>query len=401
MPHRLEFATPHVALALEPPSLVSTSFVPARIAWQQHSTLSYAPASGDSTLTLPPSASASASSHSDPRAEERLTFEATNVLSVKGIQLEVLDVGYFARYKTGIPCLGDITERGLLDLHFGGETAREEDGLGFDLTLMTPAPPGADGETAAAASPAVPPLFRVDHSRTAVRLDSFRLEPHQSSHPWLMWFFGPLLRKAVRTVIETELKDKVLEAGAEWVAQRGGEIKRRKEDLAREETASVGGTGSEPEPGPAGWDRGGVWSWIRASWDVFVARQGATELDDAEPREQPVSDEDDVDRTIRVHLTSHGVTAEVDELEATVGVGTEGIVLPEGEAGIPLPAGRMPKKGLVRAAEDQAAQEVQEGREAAEAAVKVLGGAVGASQEWRAAAGLAAATTWRSSAFDV
>ncbi|GAA5881487.1 hypothetical protein JCM3774_000132 [Rhodotorula dairenensis] len=387
---RLEFATPHVGIALEPPSLVSTLFVPARITWQQHSTLTYAPVSADSTLALPPSASTTAS-HSGPRdADERLSFEATNTLSVKGIQLKVLNVGYFARYKTGIPCLGDVTERGLLDLHFGGDTAQAEDGLGFDLTFRIPPllPPATGGDTTAP-----PPLFRVDHSRTRVRLDAFRFEPHQSSHPWLMWFFRPLLRKAVQAVIERELKDKVIEAGAEWVAQTGGEVRRRREELARRDGATSEG---ETESEQAAWSRAGLWSWLRASWDVLVApRDDAEDGGDGTPRQESAAD-----GSPRIHLTSHGVAADLDNLEATFGVGAEGVVIPAGEAEIPLPEGHAPKKGFVRAARDEAVHEVQEGREVAAKAVDVISGAIEAREDWRAA-GAAAETTWQSNAFDV
>jgi hypothetical protein len=319
-----------------------------------------------------------------------MTYTAKSVLSVEGIQLEVLDVGYFASYKTGIPCFGEITERGLLDLHFGVDPAAPTDpstasprgeGLAFDLALST---------SGSAAESSTSPLFTVDHSRTVVNLRDFRLEPHQSSHPWLMWFFRPLLRKVVQTVLEKEMKEKVLEAGAEWIAQKGGEVRRRRRERAREE-AEEGET--EPEP----WSREAVWRWIRAGWDVFFGQGDAAEQESASTpgtAEQP-------DRPFHMHVTSRGVAADLDNLEATVGLGTEGVVIPAGETEIPLPEGQAPKKGLVQAARDEIAHEVQEGWEAARAGVDALGGVLEAREEWRAAHVPASGVTWRSVAFDV
>lgn len=319
-----------------------------------------------------------------------MTYRAKSVLSVEGVQFEVLDVGYFASYKTGIPCFGEITERGLLDLHFGVDPAAPTDpsitprgeGLAFDLAFSTTGP-GDNSSTA--------PLFTVDHSRTVVHLRDFRLEPHRSSHPWLMWFFRPLLRKAVQSVIEKEMKEKVLEAGAEWIAQKGGEVKRRRQERAREE-ADEGG--AEPEP----WSREAVWRWIRAGWDVFVGQDDGAEDDSAStpgtPEEQP-------DRSSHVHVTLRGVAADLDNLEATVGLGAEGIVIPAGEAEIPLPEGQAPKKGALQAVQAEVAHEVQEGREAARAGMDAVGGVMDAREEWRAAHVLASGVTWRSAAFDV
>lgn len=385
-PPRLEFATENVTIALEPPSLISTSFVPARITWHQSSDLTYSPSSGDSTLALPLPASHPASSSSS--SSDRMTYTAKSVLSVEGIQLEVLDVGYFASYKTGIPCLGDITERGLLDVHFGVDPAPPTDssvsprgeGLAFDLAFST----SGLGDEALTA-----PLFAVDHSRTVVHLREFRLEPHQSSHPWLIWFFRPVLRKAVQTVIEKEMKEKVLEAGAEWIAQKGGEVRRRRRERAREEE-------EEGEHAPEPWSREAVWRWIRAGWDVFIGQDGGAQ----ESASIPETTEEQPDRPFHLHVTSRGVAADLDNLEATVGLGSEGVVIPAGKAEIPLPEGQAPKKGVVQAARDEVAHEVQEGQDAARAGVDTLGGMMEARQEWRAA-DPASGVTWRSAAFDV
>ena len=205
-----------------------------------------------------------------------------------------------------------------------------------------------------------------------------------------MWFFRPLLRKVVQTVLEKEMKEKVLEAGAEWIAQKGGEVRRRRRERAREE-AEEGET--EPEP----WSREAVWRWIRAGWDVFFGQGDAAEQESASTpgtAEQP-------DRPFHMHVTSRGVAADLDNLEATVGLGTEGVVIPAGETEIPLPEGQAPKKGLVQAARDEIAHEVQEGWEAARAGVDALGGVLEAREEWRAAHVPASGVTWRSVAFDV
>ena len=383
---RLEFATENVAIALEPPSLISTSFVPARITWHQSSALTYSPSSGDSTLALPLPASHPAPSSSS--SSDRMTYTSKSVLLVEGIQFEVLDVGYFASYKTGIPCFGEITERGLLDLHFGVDPAAptvpstalpRSEGLAFDLAFATSGL-GDDGSSTA-------PLFTVDHSRTVVHLRDFRLEPHQSSHPWLMWFFRPLLRKAVQTVIEKEMKEKVLEAGAEWIAQKGGEVRLKRREQVEDEGAV------ELEP----WSREAVWRWIRAGWDVFVGQEGGAQ----ESASTPEPTEEQPDRPFHVHVTSRGVAADLDNLEATVGLGTEGVVIPAGAAEIPLPEGQAPKQGVVQAARDEVAHEVREGREAARAGVDALGGVMEAREEWRAAHVPASGVTWKSAAFDV
>ncbi|GAA5982525.1 hypothetical protein JCM10908_006683 [Rhodotorula pacifica] len=405
---RLEFATPKMALALEPPSLISTSFIPGRITFHQSSTLSYTPATGRSTLALPVSASHPAPPAPDPSSTT--TYESVNTLSVEGIQLEVLNVGYFASYKTGIPCFGEITEAGLLDLRLGVEdedgddSARRSDGLAFDLTFTVPSQPSATS-SGIDSSPA-PPLFKMDHSRTLVRLHSFHLEPHQSSHPWLMWFFRPLLRKAVQSVVEKEVKEKVLEKRAEWIAQKGGEVRRRKREREREqEREREMGTERAREEGVTGrwWSREAVWNWIRAGWDVLVAGEPAAneEEDDAQTvSSPPTPTADDPPKKPHVHLNEHGIAADLDNLEATVGLGSEGVVIPIGEAEIPLPEGQAPKKGLIPAARDEVAHEVQEGREVAKAALGAVGEVVEAREEWRAPR-QGALRTWRSAAFDV
>lgn len=390
---RLEFAMPNVAVALEPPSVISTSFIPARISLHQSSLLSYTPPSSLATLAVPLSASVPAAAENP---DSRTHFKTTNVLSVEGIQLEVLNVGYFASYKTGIPCFGDVTERGLLDLHFGVDddatttdpSLNAAEGLAFDLTFHTPTSTSSDDDD--------PPLFQVDHSRTSVRLRDFRLEPHQSSHPWLMWFFRPLLRKAVQTVIEHELKEKVIEGGAEWIARIGGEVRGRRTVIEAEEKSTTSG----------------MWSWVRSIWDV-LGSSGRTDRgqEDGSPAQQqlrqvasPSSDAASEASAVHVHLTSQGITVDLDDFEATVGLGSKGVVLPAGEAEVPLPEGEQPKKGVARAARDEVEREVRQGKAAARAGMGMIGSAVEARQQWReevAGDGLAGQNGWRSDAFEV
>ncbi|BGP51995.1 hypothetical protein JCM10450v2_007966 [Rhodotorula kratochvilovae] len=394
---RLEFASPSISLAIDPPSLLSTSFIPSSVSLRQSTSLTYLPVSGTSSIALPPSSSSSADpALSHAPAAARTAYAASTLLAVEGVQLELRDVGYFAQYHTGIPCLGSVSESGLLDLRFGRAPAPASSsggagGLGFTLSTTSPAPAGAHA------------LFALNRSATHVHLRDFALTPHRSSHPWVMWALRPLLRAAVRTTVEEEARG-ALERAAEWVARSGWRVKEREGELRREEEEGEGETRT-------------VWRWVRAAWDVLVGGEeeeeppapvDATEEDADSPTQEEADDDDDGSHPAwHLHLNQHGLAVDLEAAHGTVGLGAEGVVLPAGAAPIPPPEGHDPPKGLVRAARDEVRSEVRAGKEAARGAMNAVGevGEVGEEAErWEESTRKEKRVrpdSWRSEAFDL
>ncbi|KPV73010.1 uncharacterized protein RHOBADRAFT_55253 [Rhodotorula graminis WP1] len=363
---RFEFASPTVSLAIDPPSLLATSIIPSSISLQQSTSITYLPSFGSASAALP----VSASHPSDPSlarapATARTASAASTLVAVEGVQLEIKDVGYYASYHTGIPCVGDVTESGLLDLRFGRPSAPDgsssSGGLGFALATSTPPPPGART------------LFTLQRHSTAVALADFHLTPHSSSHPWLVWLLRPLLRVAVRKAVECELREAVLEPGAKWVGRVGFEVRERAEELRARavEEAQEGRERDESEM-----ER--LWRWVRAAWDVLAGRAVENEEDEVDESgsdaSSATSDADgDAHSARHLHLNRHGVAIDLEAANGTAGIGSEGVVLPVGDAPIPLPEGRSPPKGLARAARDEVRHEVEAGQEAAKEAMRAVG----------------------------
>lgn len=388
-----EFALPTVSLAVDPPSLLATSCVPSSVNLQQSSSLTYLPSLGISTAALPLSVSQPA----DPAlarapAAARTAFAAETRITVEGMQLEINDVGYFARYHTGIPCIGDVTESGLLDLRFGHpDAAHAGEGLGFTLAARTPAPAGAQT------------LFTVRHDATRVVLRDLGVTPHSSSHPWLVWLLRPLLRVAVRRALEVQLREALLEPGAEWAGRVGWRVRERAGELRAEDLRAEGEQKSEEEGETAR-----VWRWARAVWDVLVG--GALADSGQEVEDEPVSagenedeGEDDTHPAWHVHLNRHGLAVDLEAANGTAGIGSEGVVIPEGDAPIPLAAGHSPPKGLARAAREEVQHEVRAGSAAARGTMRAAGEIGEEAERWEERVRQESRTrphSWRSDAFD-
>ncbi|GAA6051592.1 hypothetical protein JCM3770_003487 [Rhodotorula araucariae] len=398
---RLEFASPAISLVIDPPLLFSTSFIPSSVSVRQSTTLTYLPVAGSSSLALPPSSSVPPNpTLSHAPAAARTAYAASTLLSVEGVQLELRDVGYFAQYHTGIPCLGAVTESGLLDLCFGRPPAPSAPhglgGLGFSLAARTPAPLSGAGGGAGGA------LFALEPGATRVELSEFALAPHRSSHPWIMWALRPLLRAAVRKAIEKEVEG-ALERTADWVARVGWLVKEREAELRREDDSEEGG------------DKGGrtetrsMWRWARAVWDALAGESGEEsaapgEDDPSQVEEREDDDDDDAHPAWHLHLNRHGLAVDLEAANGTVGVGTAGVVLAAGDARIPLPEGQDPPKGFVRAVQEEAQREVHAVQDTARGAIEAVGEVGEEAEHWRESVAREKRVrpeSWRSEAFDL
>ncbi|KAK4331173.1 hypothetical protein RTBOTA2_006621 [Rhodotorula toruloides] len=377
---RIEFASPAVSLAIEPPSLLSTSFVPSSITIRQTTDLTYTPSHGSSTLALPLSASVPAPPPSS--LSSRTSASASTRLKVTGLRLELENVGYFASYHTGITCFPTLSESGLLDLRLGSNPAG---GLSFSLLTSTP-------------SPAARTLFDLDPAETQVTLEDFRITPHHSSHPWLMWLVRPILQTTVRKVVEKEVREKIVEAGVEWVGRVGWEVRERERELRseveREEMVMRGKSGGEDGVKQA------VWRWLKAGWQVLLGTNDDEQSPPPSPS-SPASIATAAPTLDDVHLNLHGITLDLALEEATVGLGSEGVVLPPGEASIPHPDSQ--KKGLRRAVRDEVRSEVRQSRRVGRKVMRLPDEVEEAREEWveygRREQG--SVSTWRSEAFDL
>ncbi|GEM11244.1 hypothetical protein Rt10032_c14g5261 [Rhodotorula toruloides] len=315
---RIEFASSAVSLAIEPPSLLSTSLIPSSISIRQTTDLTYNPSHGSSTLALPLSASNPAPPPSclSPRT---ITTASSTRLEITGLRLELESVGYFASYHTGIPCFPTLTESGLLDLRLGSNLSG-----GLSLSLLTSTPASLAAQT----------LFELDHAETQVTLEDFTITPHHSSHPWLMWLLRPVLQAAVRKVVEKEVREKVVEAGVEWVGRVGWEVREKEREMRSEEEGEKltmrGESGAQESVKHA------IWRWIKAGWQVLISNG----VDGSPSPPTPSSPASITAPALdNVHINTHGIALDLGSQEATVGLGSEGVVLPPGEAPIPHPDG--------------------------------------------------------------
>lgn len=360
---RIEFSSPQVTGALELPSLLSTSFVPAEFTIKNATSLTYLPTLGSSHQALPVSHSCL------PRGPKKSFFERTayasnTSLDVKGMEFEILDVGYFVKVNTGIPCcFSTVTESGLLDLHFGATDADGTSRGGFEFSL--------DASSLESQVERDHQLFTMLPS-SRVTLERFDIKLHESEHPWLAWLIRPLLKAAVRKAIEVEVRKVVIEQGdriGDW-AYRLKENKREIDDAADAKPRNADGKGT-------------AMAWIKAFWRTIT--------EDLEPgkAEQGQEGGGTAPRTeTAVHLNRHGIAVDLPhsvdeggEQGAVVGIGTEGVVVPEGDAAIPAPPSEE-RIGVVKKAKQEANEAVEAGRKAAKSTFDVIGGIGEASEEW-------------------
>ncbi|GAA5982973.1 hypothetical protein JCM11641_006902 [Rhodosporidiobolus odoratus] len=432
---RLEFSSPALDLAIDPPSLLSTSFIPSSLTLRQATSLTYIPTLGSTSLALPPSSSTSAPpSLSAAPASARTRYAASTNIQIDGLRMEIKNVGYFARYHTGLPCIGDITESGLLDLSFGSPSQAKG---GLSLSLST-----SSTSSTSSSSPLDQTLFHITPSETQAKLSNFTLKAHQSSHPFLLYLFRPLLRKSVQKIVEYEARQVLLLQGGAWVGRKGWEVR----EVARRIEREVEAQGTKEKMGE-GKGSGGAWKWVRAGWEVFtrsasspstqeVEEGGDTGVDvNAKAALAPLTSSDaplpesPTKIDYHPHLNEHGFSLDLErgpapapptevaissspegrpeeeeepESIGTVGFGTEGVVIPLGQASIPLPEGQEAPKGLVKAAREEVDRDVAEGRRAVGKVAGVMGEVGEAGEEWtQGRRDEERKTGWRSEAFDL
>ncbi|GAA5938159.1 uncharacterized protein JCM15063_005480 [Sporobolomyces koalae] len=361
---RIEFDSPTVTGAIEFPSLLATSFVPAKVTIRNSTSITYLPSHGTSTLLIPIATTLdSASQDSRPRDRERTARQRTSYASrtevdIEGMRLEILDVGYFVKLVPTIPCLPTFTESGLLDLHFGqSESNQRRKRGGFDFKFDT---------TSIASTSSLWSML----PDSTVALNQFDVKLHDSTrHGWILWFLRPIIRPLIKKAIERELRQVVIEKGDElgrWLYK----VKRHKLSLEQEED---------------GRKERGQWSnWIKALWHTF-----SEGLDKENAPEEEEEQQEEETKTA-FHLNRHGVAIDLprpvssstDEAGATVGIGTEGVVIPRGEAEIPDPDRAGERVGIVRKAKQEVDEAVQSGREAAQNTWNAVGRVGEASEEW-------------------
>lgn len=303
----IEFASPSIEIALDAPSFLTTSFIPDEIRYDHAASFVLNPATG----TTPTSQ----------------TYSATSKLYVAGLRMET-GVGYWMRYNS--VCF-PITESGMLDLSFG---TGQKGGVGVTMEFST-LDKTEEREKRR--------LFQV--LTTKATLNQFDLSPHASSHPVILWFLRPLLRRIVRAQIEAAMQDQ-LSNGLDTLSRIVFEIKQR--------AAS------------------GVLGWVGAAYEVLVGglwKDSTPEEDEVEEAATGARKTDTADvsnEASDVHISRKGVSIDLEA--GIVGFGAEGVVLPEGEAETPLP-----RPPVVQIIKDEATATVKSGREAGERTLGAMG----------------------------
>lgn len=358
-------------MAVDAPPFLNTSFIPDSIQFLTSTALSVSP--------FAPAPSTS--------------FSSSSTLNLVGLRMETTSIGYFLRYR-GLCCF-PIVESGLLDIHFG---TGDQGGVGATLEFEStpdddpPSPSLVPSSSLLPTPPSSPKrgarktLFTL--STTQISIDSFDVRPHESTHPILVWFLRPLLRRALRTQVESLLEEKVRE-GLEGVSRLGWEIRERvrrsgegagwREVIEGVADILFNGYAEEEEEGEG---------------------EGGEDADEGDAvnatlrEEERASEEEDAGGQI-VHVSSAGVTVELED-GGTVGIGQEGVVLPVGDAETPLP-----HPSVADIIQERSEEVLRDGKKAAETLVNGLedvGEAVGGFgeevEEERERRG------WRSAAFD-
>ncbi|KAM0749695.1 hypothetical protein T439DRAFT_381267 [Meredithblackwellia eburnea MCA 4105] len=336
---RIEFASDSVDVAVDAPPFLATSFIPDSIRFDTNTSLVVVPFS----------------------SENPNTFTTNSTLTFQGLRMSTDNIGYWMRYKSPFLCCGPIIESGLLDIHFGTEKVGGGVGASIDFSTTT-TPPLSEEEDAKRKM-----LFEVSQSK--FKIESFDVRPHASSHPILTWFIRPLLRGILRSQVEALLQDQVTTL-LHWVSRVGWEVQARGRGL--------------------GW-RG----LFNAMVDVAVNGLG----DDDEQEEDPdavraAAQEHAEEQSTTVHISSKGVTIDLEA--GVVGVGEEGIVLPDGEAETPIP-----RPTVTEIVEEHSREAVRDGKRAAETVLDGLeqaGQAVGEFED--EVEELKEDPGWRSDVFD-
>jgi hypothetical protein len=346
--HRVEFKSPSIDIALDPPPFIKTSFVPDTIRFDNAS-----------SFILTPATTAHPTQHD---------YSANSKLTVTGVRMET-EVGYFLRYRNA--CF-NFTESGLLDLKFG--TAKDG-GVGAKIDFST-----IEDEDQLEKKR----LFEVVTSD--ISITSFDFVPHASSHPWLLFFIRPILRRIVRTSVELALQEQV-KHGLETASRIGWEVKRK--------------AGS----GVVGWFGGLYEVMVDGSYkDDMPEEETSTHTHDPKDKAYDKATDKAADAAHReeeagpqVHVSGKGVSIDLEA--GTVGVGAEGIVLPEGEAETPAP-----RPSVIEVVKSEVVGAAGEGRAKGEAVLEGFGELGEAVQKFpeevKKEEVLVEAGGWRSEAFD-
>lgn len=298
------------------------------------------------TVVLTPATTAHATLHD---------YSANSKLTITGVRMET-EVGYYMAYRSWCTT---FVESGALDLHFG--TAKDG-GIGLQVDFSTIEDEAEQREKKH--------LFDVVTS--AITVTSFDLVPHESNHPILMWFLRPVLRRIVRGQVEAALQEQV-KSGLETLSRIAWEVKARAGE--------------------------GIVGWLGGLYEVLVK---GTYKDEPSEGDAVQADKDDAaaqdeEEALKIHVSNKGVSIDLEA--GTVGVGAEGIVIPEGEAETPIP-----RPSVVEVVKGEVEGTVRQGRETGEAVLAGLGELGEAVQEFpeevEREEELVEAGGWRSSAFD-
>ncbi|KAK4700112.1 hypothetical protein P7C70_g6141, partial [Phenoliferia sp. Uapishka_3] len=333
---RIEFKSEELEMAIDAPPFLSTSFIPDSIRFDTETSLKISPFAPDRPNS----------------------FTSSSTFTLEGLRMSTDNIGYWIKYRSF--CL-PLVESGLLDLHFG---TSESGGVGASIDFSTSTmPPLTEAEDKERKT-----LFDVQTS--AITIVDFDVRPHASSHPILMWFIRPILRRVVRKQVEAMLEEQIkglLELGS----RVGWEIQERSKG--------------------SGW-RGLFGAVLDVTVNGYATEE--EEREKAKDAVQQVVEEEEAEQSTTIHVSGKGV---IIDLEAgQVGIGEEGIVIPEGEAETPLP-----RPTLTEIVQEQSKEAVREGEEAADAllnGVAAIGEAVEGFdeevEEEKESKG------WRSDAFD-
>lgn len=243
------------------------------------------------------------------RGEPLSVHTAQMHVALDGLRLNVHNIGYFARYR-GACCLS-FTDDGLLDLDVG--ELQGERGLRAEASLSRE----KDGER-----------WRVDNVTVDVR--PVRVWPHDSTRHWLLaWLVRPLVSSAARVALRMALEGQVRAA-----LEKAADLAQHVEEVRNERDSHT------------------VAGWFEALYEAVTSSNDDGE-DDEQPDESSDGDSEDEEGG-HVRVTARGVAYETEE--QTVGIGGEGVVLPEGEAETPVPRPSILKNEREAVEDVQAAQ---------------------------------------------
>ena len=114
------------------------------------------------------------------------------MISASGIQMDLTDVSYYIKRKTGFPAISD---KGLMDIYLGGE------GLGFKIA------------TSVAQKEDRQHFVKLD--KVSVNIDKMDIKLRKSKHKLLFKTFKPLLFRVVRPTLEKVVEQKIRQAFAD------------------------------------------------------------------------------------------------------------------------------------------------------------------------------------------